>query len=305
MNIQTILDDIQSQIPALFGKGSLPTYIPELTKVNPKQFGMAVWDVKTHSLYQVGQAQVPFSIQSISKVLALSLALDRLDESLWSRVGKEPSGHAFNSIVQLEYDKGIPRNPFMNAGALVMVDALLSMYPNYLDQFLETSRSLSGNPDITIDETTAISEERVGFRNKALANFIKSYGNIHHDVDTVLETYFSQCALKMSCCDLVKAFSFLANQGVSTMTNQRVLSVNHCKRVNSVMLTCGMYDTVGEFAYRVGLPAKSGVGGGILAILPGNMVVCVWSPELDPHGNSLIGFYALSQFVSKSGMSVF
>ncbi len=286
-------------------KGTVADYIPKLASVPLEKFGMAVHTLDGKS-FVVGDAQEHFSIQSISKVYTLTLALKSIGEKkLLERVGREPSGSPFNSLIQLEYENGIPRNPFINAGALVLVDIILSHSRDAAQTILEFVRERSDNMKINFDLEVAASEERTGYRNAALANFLKSYGNLHNPVRDVLATYYLQCSLNMNCLDLAKSFLILANHGVSPWSGKQILTKSQAKRINSLMLTCGTYDAVGDFAYRVGLPGKSGVGGGIIALIPGKLCVSVWAPGLNPSGNSLAGTLALELFTTKTGMSIF
>ena len=302
IDYQGVMDAIYSELTPHFGGGRVATYIPELAKVDPTQFGMAVMTADGQ-LFHVGQATTPFSIQSISKLFTLTMVMDAPD--LWRRTGREPSGNAFNSLVQLEYENGIPRNPFINAGALVVTDLILSQFGNAKVAVLDFVRSISGQRHIDFNFTVAHSEASVGFRNKALAYFLKSFGNIDGDVETVLDAYFHHCSIAMSCVELVKAGLFLVNQGVSPFRMSPVLDYRQTKYINSLLLTCGTYDAVGDFAYQVGLPAKSGVGGGILAVMPDQFAISVWSPGLNSVGNSLVGTKALSLFTTKTGISIF
>lgn len=297
-----VLSEIYSELSSRLGEGQLATYIPELANVNPKKFGMAVL-TSDGDISVIGDAYEPFSIQSISKLFTLSMAMDI--PTLWQRVGREPSGTAFNSLVQLEYEEGIPRNPFINAGALVVTDFILSKYGNAKPAVLEFVRSLCGASDIQFNLSVALSEASVGYRNRALGYFLKSFNTIEGDVETVLDAYFHHCSIEMSCVELAKAGLFLVNNGFSFGTKEQVLDHRQTKYVNSLLLTCGTYDAVGDFAFRVGLPAKSGVGGGILAVMPGKFAVCVWSPGLNQVGNSLLGTEALALFTTKTGVSVF
>lgn len=298
------LEQVAAKVQPLVGQGKVADYIPRLAKVPADRFGMAVATLDG-KMYAVGDAAEPFSIQSISKVFTLTLALGDQGGDLWQRVGREPSGSAFNSLVQLERECGIPRNPLINAGAIVVADVLLSRYDNAQQQLLEFVRERSENPDVTMDPEVARSERDTGFRNAALANFIRSFGNLYNAVDDVLDFYFHQCALRMNCMDLARGFLYLANQGRCQRTCEPVISAERAKRINALMLTCGTYDAAGEFAFRVGLPAKSGVGGGIVAIVPNVLALAVWSPGLDEKGNSLAGFAALDHFTEITGLSVF
>ena len=303
MDLQALLDDIARESAPLAAQGKVADYIPALAAVDPAHFGIAL--VTTDGrLFGSGDWRVPFSIQSVSKAFSLALVLARDGEALWKRVGREPSGNHFNSLVQLEYEKGIPRNPFINAGALILIDRLLSLTGDSLGTLRDFLRAESGNGALDLDAEVAASEAAHGHRNAALAHFMASCGNLENPVERVLDHYFRQCSLTMSCADLAQAGLFLANHGLRA-DGSRLLTRSEAKRINSIMLTCGTYDAAGDFAYRVGLPGKSGVGGGILAVLPERGVLCVWSPALDVHGNSVAGVEALDRFTTRTGWSVF
>jgi len=287
----------------LLDSGEVADYIPELAKINRSQFGMAVCTLDG-KIYEVGQARTAFSLQSISKVFTLTLAMKYEGDALWERLGREPSGTAFNSLVQLEYENGIPRNPFINAGALVLTDVLASKLKSPVQDVLRFVRKLAANETIDFDRAVAESEGDTGFRNAALANFLKSFGNLNNEPDVVLENYYRYCALSMNCVDVARAGLFLANRG-RLLQGEEIVSPSQAKYIKSIMLTCGTYDAVGDFAYRVGLPGKSGVGGGILALMPHEFSVCVWSPGLNPQGNSLAGTRALELFTTKTAISIF
>lgn len=303
MDMQTLLDDLASESAPFAAQGKVADYIPALALVDPARFGIAL-ATTDGQLLGSGDWRVPFSIQSMSKAFSLAAVLARDGEALWQRVGREPSGNPFNSLVQLEYEKGVPRNPFINAGALIVIDRLLSLTGDSLGTLRDFLQVESGNPAVEVDPEVARSEAAHGHRNAALAHFMASCGNLENPVERVLDHYFRQCALTMSCGDLAKAALFLANHGLRA-DGSRLLTRSESKRINSIMLTCGTYDAAGDFAYRVGLPGKSGVGGGILAILPERGVLCVWSPALDPHGNSVAGVEALDRFTTHTGWSVF
>ncbi len=305
MDYESILKEIYSEVKPIISEGKLFSDIPALALVPINKFGMAIKTVQGEE-FTIGDSNESFSIQSISKVFTLVMALKEWGDKLWKRVGRDPSGNAFNSLVQLEYERGIPRNPFINAGALVIVDCVISSkLDNAKNAVLETVRNLSGNHFLEFSNEVAISEKKTGFRNAALANFMKSFGNIHNDIDLLLDTYYHQCALMMSCVDLARAFIPLANGGVMLNPPKTILTRSQAKKINSLMLTCGLYNAVGDFAYRVGLPSKSGVGGGIVAVIPNILSVCVWSPGLDGFGNSLAGSLALELFTTKTGLSIF
>lgn len=304
LNYKNILGDIFREVQPLFGHGKVADYIPALKRVDPRKFGIAICTLDG-DVIQLGNSQEPFSIQSISKVFTLSMAFARHGDAIWKRVGKEPSGNAFNSLLQLEYEKGIPRNPFINAGALVITDMLVSDHNDPKGAFLDFMRRVSLNNSIGFDREVVASERDHGFRNAALVNFLKSLRNINNDVEVVLDNYFHHCALAMNCVDLARAMLYFANHGILPSTGERLLTVSRAKRLNSIMLTCGFYDQAGEFAFRVGLPGKSGVGGGIVAVIPGKLSLCVWSPELNAKGNSVVGMKTLELFTTKTGISIF
>ncbi|MGW5732257.1 MULTISPECIES: glutaminase [Streptomyces] len=300
---QPVLDRIAAEIEKTPGRGKPADYIPALAACDPRRFGMAVAE-PDGTVYGVGDWRQPFSAQSITKVFTLALDLAREGDALWSHVGREPSGNPFNSLVQLEYESGIPRNPFINAGALVVTDRLQTQTGDAAATLLELLRAESGNDGLKINESVAASESAFGDRNAALGHFMASYGNIANPVPVLLNQYFRQCSVEASCADLALATGFLARHGIRA-DGTRLLSRSQAKQVNAIMLTCGTYDAAGEFAYRVGLPGKSGVGGGIIAVVPGHCTLCVWSPGLDERGNSVSGVAALDRFTTLTGLSVF
>ncbi|MBE0663932.1 MAG: glutaminase [Bacteroidales bacterium] len=304
MNYQEIIDKIALDVEPLLSQGKVADYIPALAKVPFDQFGMAVCTV-SGELYTSGLAFKPFSLQSISKLFTLTMTMDRIGDALWQRVGREPSGNPFNSLVQLEYEHGIPRNPFVNAGALVVTDCIILENHDPKNDLLKFVRSCSCNPGVEYDEGVAQSEKASGHRNAALAHFLKSYNNLVNEVEEVLDLYFHQCSLSMNSHDLARATLFLANNGVDPCTGNTICGPRQAKRINSLMQTCGLYDEGGDFTYRVGLPGKSGVGGGIIAIMPGELTVAVWSPGLNAAGNSLAGIMALELFTTYTAKSIF
>jgi glutaminase len=279
------------------------SYIPALARVDAHQFGIALRTCQGEEAC-AGDARTPFSIQSISKLFTLTLAMRRLGDALWERMGREPSGNPFNSLVQLENEQGRPRNPFINAGAIAVADRLLSQGHAKAD-ILALMSSLCGEP-IHFDDEVARSEAATGFRNIALANFMKSFGKIDNDVSVVVDMYFHQCAIRMSCVQLARAAGFLCRDGAHPIDGQpEVASERHARRINALMLTCGTYDAAGDVAFSIGLPCKSGVGGGIVAVVPDKLTLCVWSPALDATGNSLLGMKALELFTARTGLSIF
>jgi glutaminase len=307
MDYNAILHEITQEIQPLFGQGKVADYIPALATVDPHQFGMTL-TLFDGTQYSVGSADTLFSIQSISKVFTFTLALKYYGYDFYRRIGREPSGDPFNSLVQLEYENGIPRNPFINAGAIVVTDALISHYQRAslaYEMIRSFIRDCADDQNISSDTLVATSEMEHGFRNLALANLMKSFGNLDNDAYSVVKTYFSSCATQMNTKMLSRAMLYLANHGIDPLNGNVYISPQQAKRINAVMLTCGHYDASGDFAYRVGLPGKSGVGGGIVAVIPGKMALCVYSPALNEQGNSLIGTKALELFTTKTGFSIF
>ena len=304
MNYQPILDDIVATLRPEFGRaGTVASYIPALARVPATHFGIALRTCDGHEAC-AGDAAVPFSIQSISKLFTLTLAMQRLGDELWERIGREPSGNPFNSLVQLESEQGKPRNPFINAGAIAVADRLLSHGDDKAEVLARLS-DLAGEP-VAFDDEVAASEAATGFRNVALANFMKSFGKIDNPVADVLDLYFHQCAIRMSCIQLARAAGFLSRDGAHPTDGQPTIATERqTRRINALMLTCGTYDAAGDVAFSIGLPCKSGVGGGIVAVVPDRLTLCVWSPPLDATGNSLLGLKALELFVAKTGLSVF
>ena len=305
-DIGSLVDEIAEEMRQRPDRGEVATYIPELAGVDSGQFGLAVVDIYGN-MAAAGDCDTRFSIQSVSKVFTLTLALGMVGDRLWKHVGREPSGNPFNSIVQLELERGVPRNPFINAGAIAVTDVIVSGHQPkvVIGEILRFMRFLADDPSISIDEAVAASEKRTGFRNTALANYMKAFGVIQNPVDFTLGVYFHHCAVAMSCRQLARAGLFLANSGRNPATGLSVVSSERARRINALMLMCGHYDGSGEFAYRVGLPGKSGVGGGILAIAPGKASIAVWSPGLDHSGNSHLGRIALELLAKRSGWSIF
>jgi glutaminase len=305
-DLKTVVAEIAADMAKAVNRGAVASYIPELAKVDPALFGLCVID-RDGSVHVAGDSDVPFSIQSVSKVFTLTMALGKVGNQLWKSVGREPSGNPFNSIVQLERDAGIPRNPFINAGAIVVSDVLLANHQprEAIGAILTFVRDLADDQSIIIDRAVAQSETATGFRNVALANYIRSFGNLAHAPELTLGVYFHQCAIAMSCRQLATAMQYLAYDGFNPATGQRVVSAERARRISALMLTCGHYDGSGDFAYHVGVPGKSGVGGGIAAVVPGKASIAVWSPGLNAVGNSLLGAIALERLTRAMNWSVF
>lgn len=304
MNYQQILNEIEAAIILEPKEGKVASYIPELAKIDPYKFGMHICCFDQEE-YAFGDSQERFSIQSISKVFSLTLAIQLIGTEVWKRVDVEPSGDPFNSLVLLENENGIPRNPLINSGALVIADILVNQLDDPKKDFLHFVRKISGHQDIQFNEKVAQSEKKWGFRNAALINLMKSFGNIHSDIEEVLDFYFHQCSVEMSCRELAQTFMLYANHGCLTHSDEEILNTSQTKRLNAIMLTCGFYDEAGEFSFKVGLPGKSGVGGGIAAIHPGHFSAAVWSPRLNKKGNSALGMTALELLTTKTGLSIF
>ena len=304
MDYSQLLENIYQSILPYAKEGKQADYIPELAKVNPDQFGMCI-----HTIYgeiaAIEQADTRFSIQSISKVFALAMCLSIKGDELWTKVGKEPSGTAFNSLVQLEVEHGIPRNPFINAGAIVMADILMSHLENPEVDFLNFVRKVAGTDTIVYNESVAASELEKGYLNAAIVNLLKYHGTIENDIEKVLHFYFLMCSIEMSCRELSQAFLVFANHRRRFDYAGITLTASQVKRINAIMQTCGFYDEAGEFAYLVGLPGKSGVGGGIVAIYPLQYSVAVWSPRLNAKGNSVMGIKALELLTTNTQASIF
>jgi glutaminase len=305
-DLDATVREIAAEMAARTHRGIVASYIPELARIDASAFGIAVIEADGRAVV-AGDSEIPFSIQSISKVFTLTLALGMVGDRLWRRVGREPSGSPFNSIVQLEREKGVPRNPFINAGAIAVTDAILSGHePRVaLAEILRFMQFVAQDHSIFIDKAVAQSEKQTGFRNIALANYMQSFGVLDNPVDYTLGVYFHHCAIAMSCRQLAMAGRYLAHCGRNPATGLSVVSAERARRINALMLTCGHYDGSGEFAYRVGLPGKSGVGGGILAVVPGKASIAVWSPGLDASGNSHLGAIALEMLAKRMNWSIF
>ncbi len=305
MNNQKLFEDIAVELAKIENIGKVASYIPELNNVNPNKFGFYLLSLDKQN-YGLGDFNEKFSIQSISKTLALTLAFKLEGDNLWKRVGVEPSGTPFNSLFQLEHEKGIPRNPLINAGALVICDILISrLKVNPKQEFIDFVREISGIPTLGYNARVSESEKSTSFRNATLVNLMKSYGNIKNDIDVVLDFYCNLCSIEMTCKELAQTFLFLAGNGVHTLTKVEVVSSSQSKRINSIMQLSGFYDEAGEFTFKVGLPGKSGVGGGIIAIHPGKYTVAVWSPRLNKKGNSYRGMKILEFLTTKTQSSIF
>ncbi len=303
IDYQSILNVIYNDLKKETNKGKVATYIPELSNVDIHKFGIHLNLIDGES-FSVGDSNIGFSIQSISKIFSLAMAFTLVGNDLWKRVDVEPSGNPFNHLSLLEMENGIPRNPLINAGAIVVADILISHLKHPKQDFLNFIRTLTNDHSINFDEKVVESERKTGFRNYAAANLLKSFKNLNNSVEDVLDFYFHQCSIKMSCKQLTDSMHLFANHGICKQ-GKRYATASQIKRINAIMLTCGFYDEAGEFAFEVGLPGKSGVGGGIVALLPNKFTITTWSPGLNNKGNSLLGMKVLEQFTTKTGLSIF
>ncbi len=304
MDYKKIIQEIHEEVMPFRGDGNVASYIPELEKIQPDQFGMYLKCLGGAD-YEIGASQTKFSIQSISKVFSTTMAYELLGEALWEFVGVEPSGDPFNSIMQLEYEDGKPRNPMINAGAFVISDILYSRLDNPKEDLLKFVRIIAGEEDIHPNAAVIASEKSTGYRNASLANFIKSFGRIENDINDLLDFYYFQCSIEMTCRQLAHAFQIFANHGKLPGDNVQFLTSSQIKRMNALMQTCGFYDESGDYTFKVGIPGKSGVGGGIAALFPQEYSVAVWSPRLNTKGNSVMGIKALELLTTKTGLSIF
>lgn len=304
MDYLRVVNEIAAEAAGDEALGKVASYIPELAKVSPNRFGLSVRSTDGQE-YSAGDSLERFSTQSISKVFSLALALSKNPTEVWNRIGVEPSGDPFNSLALLETEAGIPRNPLLNAGAIVVCDILLSLFDDALGEVLDFIRGISRSNDINYDPAVSSSEAATGHRNRGLAYLMRSFGNIKNNVDDVLDLYVKLCAISMNCVELARASSFLADHGRCLGEGEVILQPDQTRRINAVMLTCGFYDEAGDFAFSVGLPGKSGVGGGIIAVCPGRYSVATWSPRLTAGGNSYLGKKALERLTQKTTSSIF
>jgi glutaminase len=306
IDFQAAVEGALTDVSAYQGQGTLPSYIPALAQVDPRKLGLALI-IADGSTFLAGDAEECFSIQSIANVFTLSLALQHVGGALWNHVGKEASGSALNSIVQLEMARGKPRNPLINAGALVVDDQLIGTDSAdvAVEELLHFLRERCEDESIAIDDAMALSESQAGSLNRSLAHYIAAFGNLTNPAEDVVSLYFRQCAIEMSCRQIARAALYLAFEGCDPVTGEQVVPANRCRRILATMMTCGHYDNSGDFAFRIGLPGKSSVGGGILAIAPGHGSIAVWSPGLNSAGTSLAGLAALEQLIERTGWSVF
>ncbi len=301
---QKILNEIFNEVNRLNLQGKQADYIPELAKISPDKFAINLTELSGKN-YGIGDINDKFSLQSIAKVFAFTLAYKLKGNEVFRHVGIEPSGDPFNSLIQLEQEEGMPRNPLINAGALAICDVLIDELPNPEQDLFDFIKKIAQNNTISYNPKVYQSEKKTSYRNRALINLMKSFGRIHNDTEAVLDLYFKLCSVEMTAPELSRTFLLYANHGKLPGTQEQILTSSQSKRLNAIMQTCGFYDEAGEFTFRVGLPGKSGVGGGIAAIHPGKYAVAVWSPLLNPKGNSVKGMKALELLTTKLGWSIF
>ncbi len=291
----------------IWQEGRLPDYIPELSKVNASALGICIVGCDGRE-YAGGDAMTEFTVQSISKVLALILALeDHPHGYVYQHVSVTSSAEAFNSIKQLETMNGNrPLNPFINAGAILTLSLVNgATYEEKFNRVRALAERLSRKKAIEIDRGVYLSEKQTGDRNRALAYFMSSTKVLHGQIEDLLDAYFKMCSMRVTCRDLAHIGVVLANGGRDVKTGEQLIKPDTVKAVNAIMASCGMYDGSGEFAVKVGLPSKSGVGGGILSVIPGKMGVGVYGPALDVHGNSVAGVSMLEYISKKMNLSIY
>jgi glutaminase len=285
--------------------GKIADYIPELAKADPKLFGITIVTADGQ-IFEFGDSSQPFTIQSISKPFVYGLALeDHGLENVLKKVGVEPTGEAFNSIV-LDEVSNRPFNPMINSGAIAVADLILGKdYPERLNRLLAMFRRYTGRDNIFIDNSVFMSERMTGHRNRAIGHLMLNFEMVGSNIENSLELYFQQCSVLVNCRDLAVMGATLANGGRNPITSEQAIEQRYVKHLLSVMLSCGMYDYAGEWAYRVGIPSKSGVSGGIVGVVPGQFGIGVYSPLLDAKGNSVRGIEVFRELSETYGLHIF
>ena len=301
--LQEAVDDMHERYKAL-QDGDVATYIPELAKADPNDFGIAI-ATSTGRVFEAGDSDRPFTIQSISKPLTFGMALEEFGHRKVSEhVGVEPSGDAFNSI-ELMSGSNRPHNPMINAGAISVTALLHARFGDRtIDHILHRLSAAAGRR-LTIDQDVFLSEQRTGHRNRAIAHLLLNFGIVHDEAERALEVYFQQCAINVTCRDLAMIGATLANMGRNPVTNEQAYDIPTVKSMLSIMFTCGMYDYSGEWAYRVGVPAKSGVAGGVMAVVNRQIGIATYSPRLDRRGNSVRGIEVAVELAARFGLHTF
>jgi glutaminase len=306
VDYEVLLEQVLGDVSPYRGQGTVASYVPALAKADVRHAGIALM-LGDGSVFSTGDAETPFSVQSISYVIALPLVLNHVKSALWNHVGREPAGVPLSSLAQLQLERGKPRNPLMNAGALVACDQFIGHrgVEAAADEFLDFVHLASGDQTIGIDESLAMSESRAGNLNRGIAYYLSAVGNLSNPVEDVLSLYYRQCSVVMTCRQLAATLLFLAFDGTDPRTSTEITTPSRARRTNALMLTAGHYDSSGEFAFRVGLPGKSSVSGAVVAVIPGVGVACAWSPGLNSGGCSLVGSLMLERLADRTGWSVF
>jgi glutaminase len=303
-DVAPILKTVYEQVISN-SQGELASYIPELALVNPNLFAISYVDVHGQQ-FSIGDCESLFTLQSTSKPITYSLALQlKGEEFVHSKVGVEPTGEAFNSIIELEEKLHRPFNPMINSGAIATTSLIEGTdFNSKLDLILEHFEKFVGHK-LTIDEKVFASEKKTAHRNRAIAHLMKHFDVIDSDIEETLDLYFKQCSILVNCNDLAMIAGTLASGGVQPKTQVQVMSADHVVKTLSLMFTCGMYDTAGEWAFRVGLPAKSGVSGALFVVVPGQFGLAVYSPRIDSHGHSYRGREAVELITKKLNTNIF
>lgn len=305
--MQNLLTEIYNVSKELTTEGNVATYIPELGKADPDELGIVLMETGGR-IYRAGSYDKKFTLQSVSKPISLIQAImDVGEEEVFSRVGMEPTGDPFNSMVRLEtFTLGKPLNPMINAGAIT-VSSLIKGINNEekISRLLSLVRKMSRNEHIGFNEDVYLSEKETGHRNRSMAYFLKDTGVIEGDIEDILEVYFKQCSIEIDCEDLARMGCLIANNGLDPESNEQIIPPRIARIAKTLMVTCGMYDESGEFAVNVGIPAKSGVGGGIMCAVPNRFGIGVYGPALDKKGNSIAGVDALNRLSEELKLSIF
>ncbi|PAB59920.1 glutaminase A [Anaeromicrobium sediminis] len=305
--MENLLEKIVKDNRSLTKEGKVATYIPELANGNGSALGICVI-TKDKEIFQAGDFETKFTIQSISKIVSLMYAIKYTGiDTVFKKVSAEPTAYGFNSIVNLEvknYNK--PLNPMINAGAIAVASMLKGTTSNEkFENVLNFIRQICNNNEIQLNEKVYLSEKRTGHRNRSLAHFMRSTNVIEGDVEEILDVYFKLCSIEVTCKDIASIAAMLALDGVLWHNDERIIESHIAKMVKAIMMTCGMYDASGEYAVKVGIPSKSGVGGGILATVPNKMGIGVVGPALDEKGNSIAGIEVLDQLSKELNLSIF
>lgn len=301
-----LLNSLVEKNKIFASEGTVANYIPELDKADKNALGVFITTLDNQEFY-AGDYNSKFTIQSISKIISLMLAiLDNGEEYVFSKVGMEPSGDPFNSIRKLETSsRKKPYNPMINAGAIAVASMIKGK--NEQDKFtrlLDFAKLITEDNSLDLNYKIYCGESETGFRNASMAYFLKGEGVIEGDVNEALHIYFKQCSIEGTAQTISRLGKFLANDGILS-NGERILSTRIAKIIKTLMVTCGMYDSSGEFAVRVGVPSKSGVGGGICTVVPGKMGIGVYGPALDKKGNSLAGICLLEDLSKELGLNIF